>query len=140
MAEILNLVFILSHIISINFHLTIISLGFIILGRLLRYPIEKEYTVVFKLDEKLRTMQRQAEDDSLNMISTVKYFSREDLHLGEQTDALDQFKDLSLKRTTHSSIFGFIWRTTDIIAFTISLLLLVYNFEDVNMDPGNNTE
>ena len=83
-AEVLNLVFILSHIISINFHLTIISLGFIILGRLLRYPIEKEYTVVFKLDEKLRTMQRQAEDDSLNMISTVKFFSREELHLSEQ--------------------------------------------------------
>ena len=37
-----------------------------------------------KLDEKLRTMQRQAEDDSLNMISTVKFFSREELHLSEQ--------------------------------------------------------
>ena len=40
-AEVLNLVFIVSHIISINYQLTIISIGFIILGRLIRYPIEK---------------------------------------------------------------------------------------------------
>ena len=94
--------------------------------------------MVFKLDEKLRTMQRQAEDDSLNMISTVKFFSREDLHLAEQAGALEQLQDLSLKKTSYSSLFIFIGETSDIFSFAVSLLLLVYNFETIAMDGGRN--
>ena len=94
--------------------------------------------MVFKLDEKLRTMQRQAEDDSLNMISTVKFFSREDLHLAEQAGALEQLQDLSLKKTSYNSLFIFIGETSDIFSFAVSLLLLVYNFETIAMDGGRN--
>ena len=94
--------------------------------------------MVFKLDEKLRTMQRQAEDDSLNMISTVKFFSREDLHLVEQAGALEQLQDLSLKKTSYNSLFIFIGETSDIFSFAVSLLLLVYNFETIAMDGGRN--
>ena len=43
-SDILNLVFIVSHMIYINHHLTFISIGFIILSRLIRHPIEKVKT------------------------------------------------------------------------------------------------
>ena len=94
------------------------------------------YTVGVKLDEKLRTMQRQAEDDSLNMISTVKFFSREDIHLAEQAESLDQQEHLSLKKNSYISLFSFIGDTSDIFSFAVSLLLLVYNFEEIAMDGG----
>ena len=89
-----------------------------------------------KLDEKLRTMQRQAEDDSLNMISTVKFFSREDIHLAEQAESLDQQEHLSLKKNSYISLFSFIGDTSDIFSFAVSLLLLVHNFEEIAMDGG----
>ena len=44
LADILNLVFIVSHLLYINIHLTIISIVFIILSRLIRHPIEKVKT------------------------------------------------------------------------------------------------
>ena len=94
------------------------------------------YTVGVKLDEKLRTMQRQAEDDSLNMISTVKFFSREDVHLAEQAESLDQQEHLSVKKNSYTSFFIFIGETSDILSFAVALLLLVYNFEEIGMDGG----
>ena len=94
------------------------------------------YKVVFKLDDKLRMMQRQAEDDSLNMISTVKFFSREDVHLAEHAEALDQLERLSAKKNSISSLFIFIGETSDTFSFGVSLLLLVYYFEEIAMDGG----
>ena len=46
LADILNLVFIVSHLLYINIHLTIISIVFIILARLIRHPIEKVKTTL----------------------------------------------------------------------------------------------
>ena len=92
--------------------------------------------MVNKLSDKLRTMHRQAEDDSINMISTVKSFSREDVHLTEQADALDQMLNLSVKKTFFQSLFVFIGQTLDSFSFAVSLLVLIYNFEIIPMDAG----
>ena len=34
----------------------------------------QKYELLTKLDEKLKTLMRQAQDDSINMITTVKFF------------------------------------------------------------------
>ena len=83
-------------------------------------------------------VMNQAEDDSLSMIPTVKMFSREETHLGEQSDALDQYKALSLRRIFYGFIMLFIGQISDSFSFSVSLLLLVYNSEELDMDAGKN--
>ena len=45
-------------------------------------------------------------------------------------------EDLSVKKTSFRALFIFIGETSDIFSFTVSLLLLVYNFEQIAMDAG----
>ena len=94
------------------------------------------YKVVIELDARVRMMMKQAEDDSLNMISTVKFFSREDVPLAEQAEALEQLERLSAKKNSISSLFIFIGETSDTFSFAVSLLLLVYYFEEIALDGG----
>ena len=49
---------------------------------------------------------------------------------------MDQLEDLSVKKTSFRALFIFIGETSDIFSFTVSLLLLVYNFEQIAMDAG----
>ena len=41
-----------------------------------------------------------------------------------------------MKKTSFRALFIFIGETSDIFSFTVSLLLLVYNFEQIAMDAG----
>ena len=64
------------------------------------------------------------------------FLSKEEIHLGEQSQALDQYKAISLKRILYRFIFVFVIFVSDSFSFTVSLLLLVYKFKDLNMDAG----
>ena len=79
---------------------------------------------------------RQAQDDALNMITSVKFFSREELHLEEQSQASDQFKAINLRRTICRCIFVVIRSVSGSFSFTVSLLVLVYNFDQLDINAG----
>ena len=109
LTDILNVLFVVYHMMQINSQLTVISIFFIVLCQVIQYPIQKvqpivnfycgsgkyfnfslnhfssvlvnvashliqKYELLTKLDEKLKTLMRQAQDDSINMITTVKFF------------------------------------------------------------------
>ena len=89
--------------------LTVFSLLFMTLFRIILKPIDlvryyksfnivhssliEKFEILNKMEEKLNTMMGQTKSESLNMISSVKLFSREDLHLEEQSLALHKMKD-----------------------------------------------
>ena len=79
----------------------------------------------------------QTQNESLSMISSVKYFSKEPVHLGEQADALDQMSALSYKRNLFRFLDVFTWRICTSASFGLSLYLINVYGENITIRAGD---
>jgi len=127
------------YMIKINGTLTILSILFMALFRIILRPIDLKFEVLNKMMEKLNTMMGQTQSESLNMISSVKMFSREDLHLEEQSLALHQMKDIMQRKNFFRFIVTFITRSFNIASFCLALYFSVSFMESLRVDPGDLT-
>ena len=71
------------------------------------------------------------------MISSVKHFSKESLHLGEQAKALDQVQQLNYQKNFFRFLTSFIFGSFNSIALCASLLYMNYKGETENLTAGN---
>ena len=78
----------------------------------------------------------QTQNESLSMISSVKYFSKEPVHLAEQADALDQMSALSYKRNLFRFLDVFTWRICTSASFGLSLYLINVYGENITIRTG----
>ena len=70
------------------------------------------------------------------MISSVKHFSRESLHLGEHGNALDKMQLMNYKINFYSFLTDFVFGSFHSIALCISLLYMRYEGETENLTAG----
>ena len=89
--------------------------------------------------EKLNTMMGQTQSESLNMISSVKLFSREDLHLEEQSLALHKMKDTMVTKNFFRFIVVFITRSFNVASFCLALYFSM-SLDSLRVDPGFEAE
>eukprot|EP00092_Neocalanus_flemingeri_P021059 GFUD01022817.1.p1 GENE.GFUD01022817.1~~GFUD01022817.1.p1 ORF type:complete len:634 (-),score=129.21 GFUD01022817.1:347-1978(-) len=127
------------YMIRINVGLTVLSILFMVLFRIILMPIDKKFEVLNKMVEKLNTMMGQTQSESLNMISSVKLFSREDLHLEEQSLALHQMKDIMMKKNFFRFTVTFITRSFNIASFCLALYFSMSFMESLRVDSGDLT-
>ena len=60
----------------------------------------------------------------MNMISSVKHFSKERMHVTEQNDALDQMSSLAYQKNFFRFLYEFILKSFTTVSFCLSLFLL----------------
>ena len=70
------------------------------------------------------------------MISSVKHFSKESLHLGEQAKALDQVQQLNYQKNFFRFLTSFIFGSFNSIALCASLLYMNYKGETEDLTAG----
>jgi len=82
-------------------------------------------------------MASQSESESLSMISSVKNFSKESLHLGEHRNALDQMQEMNLQKNFFQFLTSFVFSSVHSIALCISLMYMHYEGETKNLPAGS---
>ena len=88
--------------------------------------------------EKLNTMMGQTQHESLTMITSVKLFSREDLHQEEQTVALHKMKDTMVVKNLFRFLVIFITRTFNIGSFCLALYFSI-SMDSFKVNSGDLT-
>merc|ERR1719318_603525 len=126
------------YMVRINVALTVLSILFMTLFRIILRPIDLKFEILNKMVEKLNTMMGQTQSESLNMISSVKLFSREDLHLEEQSLALHKMKDAMVTKNFFRFIVVFITRSFNIASFCLALYFSM-SLDSLRVDPGDLT-
>ena len=143
------------YMVRINVALTVLSILFMALFRIILRPIDllryylsfdivhlsliQKFEILNKMVEKLNTMMGQTQSESLNMISSVKLFSREDLHLEEQSLALNKMKDTMVTKNFFRFIVVFITRSFNIASFCLALYFSM-SLDSLRVDPGFEAE
>ena len=135
-SDIFKLIIILCYLVQMNLQLSIILIISMIALKLIEYPIYDRYCLLFKIEERIFTMMRQTQDESLNMISTVKFFSREDLHLGEQKHALDQMMEINYQKNFFRFLDYFVFKSFNTTAFCFSMFLLFSYGDHIDLEAG----
>merc|ERR1712098_191763 len=95
--------------------------------------------LLYKLEDKVMMLAKQSEKESISMISSVKHFSRESLHLGEQAHALDQMQQMNYQKNFFRFLTSFIFGSFNSIALCASLLYMNYIGETDNLTAGSVT-
>ena len=103
------------------------------------FLIFQKYELLVKMEDKIYMIVSQAQNESLGMISSVKYFSKEDQHLGEQSDGLDQMYALCYKKNFFRMLHVFISGSFEISSFCLSLVLLQLYQDDIQLEAGQIT-
>merc|ERR1719499_804710 len=88
--------------------------------------------------QKLQTMREQTQSESLNMISSVKLFSREDMHLEEQSLALHKMRDTMVTKNFFRFLVTFVERTFNIFSFCLALYFSV-SIDTFRVESGDLT-
>ena len=92
--------------------------------------------MLIKLEDKIYMMVSQAQRESVSMISSVKHFSKEPLHLGEQSTALDQMEQLNYKKNFFRFLHDFILTSFNTTSLCLSLLIINSYGTTINLDSG----
>ena len=75
----------------------------------------------------------------MNMISSVKHFSKEEMHLTEQNDALDQMSSLAYQKNCYRFLYEFILKSLTTASFCLGLFLLNNYEESFTLEAGKIT-
>jgi len=132
-------IFIPYYMVFLNWKLTVLSLTLLAFLQLIQIPILKKYQLLYKLEDKINLLARQSERESISMISSVKHFSKESLHLGEQAKALDQVQQLNYQKNFFRFLTSFIFGSFNSIALCASLLYMNYKGETEDLTAGSVT-
>ena len=84
-------------------------------------------------------MMSQTQNESMNMISSVKHFSKEEMHLTEQNDALDQMSSLAYQKNSYRFLYEFILKSLTTASFCLGLFLLNNYEESFTLEAGKIT-
>ena len=87
------------------------------------------------MEEKLNLTLRRTQSEALNMIFSVKLFSREEMHLDEQVQALNKKKNLTYASVFYTFLSTFITRSLNIGSFCLALYLTM-SIDSMKIDSG----
>ena len=99
----------------------------------------QKFHLLYKVEEKIYTMLNQTQNESMTMISSVKHFSKEEMHLTEQNDALDQMSSLAFQKNSYRFLSEFILKSLTTVSFCLGLFLLNNYEENFTLEAGKIT-